>query len=1225
MRVLLVALIFTISFCCSALTYYPKFDFFGAKDGLSMNTITDVVSDHYGHLWIATQAGINRFDGKHFKLYDTTGDQQGPSVKHIKKLRFNHNQLWLITRNDGLNRYHFDGELFEQFNSSNSALPDDILDIDIEANGNIWVATADRGLLYFSSKTRKIIRQLTHSTTQCTSINSLFRDKDDRLWLGCDTGLISIEPEQNDYRVTLWGEGMLHKVSAIEQGSGNTLWIGTQAQGLLLVDILNNKVIEVEAAIPYKSSPISVLKRDKFGTLWIGYRSHGLARYWPSQRHLHRFNSTNENSYSVASPVITSLWIDDEQQLWIGSQGGLNKTYLDAQYFGHIHGFSFPTDNLQNLDIRAILEDENEDLWIGTANGVYLGLKQNAGELSGFELFNPQNTLLAKSFISFIEQDDKGQTWIGTHGDGLFIYAQDKQSYIHYQASVQGDNSLTSNTLYSLYFDRDKQPWITTKDAGIAQYLGVEKGFRTFSTAQGLPTNWITDMTQDDQGYYWLTSATDGLISIAPTGEIRHFTTNSSVALPKKHLFSIVNGKSDSLWIASDEGLIHFNSNTFSSQLLTTEDGLIGNSIYMLLADQQHHLWLGTTQGLTHLDTDTMTTTNYTDIDGIQDNEFNLGAASLGRNDTLYVGGVNGFNHFNPSQLPRTHTPNMPVISDIYVLNRLTPLPKADSESQQELPALLLSHEDDIFSLHYNSPNLHNGKRLSYEYRMIGLNPTWIQASAEQTSYFTGLPSGHYIFEVRAKDLNSNISPTRQLKVIIEPAPWCSPFAYTLYVIVTLVIIGYLFYRKWRQYKQQAKLLNDIAQSEQRLQLALWGSGDEFWDWDITQARATRTNAFLKYPEEIQGLRDAITKCIHPEDIPKVTQIARECINEQIDKFSVIYRGLDKQDNWLWVLNRGQVVERDANGKATRLAGTIKNIQQQKETEHVLRELNQELEQRVEQRTTELQERNDELKKILDELEHTQDELMNKEKMAALGGLVASITHEVNTPIGISVTAASHLQDSVKVFDRNYQQGEVSHEDFEQYQKEVAECCKLLLSNLERASRLIASFKQVSVDQSHEDVREFNLHAYLDEIFISLNPMLSRTHHNYSYHCPEKLLIKSTPGAFYQMISNLFNNSVIHAYPDGRSGNLNLTVTRNDTGIQITYQDDGCGMSEEIQSQVFQPFFTTKRGKGGSGLGMNIVYNIVTQVLSGEIQIASAPNKGTTFTITLPSTLLVNN
>ncbi|QYJ81467.1 two-component regulator propeller domain-containing protein [Shewanella aegiceratis] len=1206
-----------------AFSYQPQFDSFGAKEGLSMNTVTDIVNDKEGHLWIATQAGLNRYDGKRFKIFDTQGDNRGPSAKYIKKLHFSRTTLWLITRNDGINRYHADSGIFEPFNASNSPLPDDIVDLDEDAQGNLWIATADNRLLYFSPASNKLLATLDSSTTQglpSGRINTLYRDRQDRLWVGTLNGLASLKQTADEISVTQYAPEVLRGVSAIEAGKSNTLWVGTQTRGLFLLDITNDQAMAIAAVPASPAFSISALRRDKFGSLWIGFRAQGLARYEPSRNEIHRLNASAENRYSINSPVITSLWIDNEQQLWIGSKGGgLSKTFLDAQYFGHIHGFSFNDNNLLNVDIRSLLEDSQGTLWVGTASGVYRGLKNPRGELTGFIPFHVQNPSLSQAFISFIKEDEPGQLWIGTRGDGLFIYTADKQSYIHYLADAKSPNSLPSNQLYSLYFDRQGTPWITSSDGGIARYAGIATGF----IAVPLPIKTVTDMLQDGDGNYWLTSSSDGLLRLAANGEITHFASHTPHALPKQHLFSIVAGDNHSLWIASNEGLLHFNTQDFSSRLLTTADGLIDDTIYLLFADQRRHLWLGTTKGLTQLDPGSLKTTNYTDIDGIQDNEFNFGAAALGRNNSLYLGGVNGFNHFNPAQLPRRQPPTLPVITDLFVLDQAQGLPDMDQGTPRLPPSLALPHTADIFSLHYHSPDLHNATRLSYQYRLLGLNDTWIAGSPEQVAYFTGLNPGNYLFEIRAKDINQQYSPIRRLKIMLEPAPWQSPFAYTLYFTLTLMLVSLIFYRKWSQYQQQAALLHEVAQSEQRLQLALWGSGDEFWDWNIVHGNATRTNTFLKYPEQEQELKKTIATCVHPDDIPKVSRVAKECINDQIDKFSLTYRGLAPDGEWLWVLNRGQVVERDEAGKAVRIAGTIKNIQQQKETEHALRELNQRLEQRVNERTLELQQRNDELKHTLDELEHTQGELMDKEKMAALGGLVASITHEVNTPIGISVTAASHLQESVKHFDQLYRRGEITEEDFEQYQNEVAECCRLILANLERASKLIASFKQVSVDQSHEDVREFDLHAYLEEIFISLNPMLSRTPHEYSYQCPEKLIIQSTPGAFYQIVSNLFNNSVIHAYPDGKSGKLSLDVARTDQGICITYQDDGCGMSQEVQAQVFQPFFTTKRGKGGSGLGMNIVSNIVTQVLKGEISIDSQEGRGSTFIIHLPDSLIV--
>ena len=216
----------------------------------------------------------------------------------------------------------------------------------------------------------------------------------------------------------------------------------------------------------------------------------------------------------------------------------------------------------------------------------------------------------------------------GTRGDGLFIYTSDKQSYIHYQADANSPNSLPSNQLYTLYFDQQGSPWVTSSDGGVAKYEGITKGFVTVP----LPIATITDMLQDSEGNYWLTSSRDGLIRLTAEGEITHFSLHTSHPIPKKHLFSIVADNNHILWIASNEGLLRFNTQDFSSRLLTTTDGLIDNTIYLLFADQRRHLWLGTTKGLTQLDPDTLQTTNYTDIDGIQDNEFNFGAAALGSN-----------------------------------------------------------------------------------------------------------------------------------------------------------------------------------------------------------------------------------------------------------------------------------------------------------------------------------------------------------------------------------------------------------------------------------------------------------------------------------------------------------------------------------------------------------------------------------------------------------------
>ncbi|WP_028772645.1 sensor histidine kinase [Shewanella waksmanii] len=1233
MRPLLLLIICCFSFFSSAAQFSPRFDTFGVDEGLSMNTVNDVVHDQQGYLWVATQAGLNRFDGKQFIQYNPKANGLGPSKKHITKLYYGEQQrLWLITRSDGINLYLPQSDSFTYFNQANSGIPNNhIVDLLEDTNGHLWIATADQGLIYFDPETKKILKHYRYDGTShaliSDSITGLFQDRFNRMWLSFVNGLMVFDSAQDQF-IAVDVSVINGNITQLEQAPRNEIWIASSTGELWLLNVESRQLKPIALAEDKPNSAISSLKYDGIDTLWVAYANQGVALYDIKHQQTSWLKHSHSHPFSLSSPLVNVLWLDDERQMWIGTQGGgLNKANLNAAFFGHLHPYSFDKNNLRNKDVRAIAL-HNSQLYVGTAKGVFVTTLDEQGHASSFKKFDPSNSRLSNGFISFIELGPQGKLWFGTRGDGLFIYsAEGDYRHLHHTPQTpQSVDYLATNQLYALYFDPQGDGWLTTKDAGFYRFT---KGTTTPQHYQhneniinSLPTNALTDVTQDRRGHTWFTSYQDGLVELTAEGQFNHYI---DAALPSNHLFNIVAGDDNLLWIASSDGLIKFDSTSKQSQLFTKADGLIGDTVYLLTQDATHQLWLGTANGLTRFNPKNQQVVNFTRDDGIQDNEFNFGASFLSQDGWLYLGGINGFNHFQPSQVRLGSAPRRPIIDALYILDKRVPLPTSTSNNLQKgnrAATLKLHYNDDIFSLHFNSPSLRAASYLKYEYRMIGLSETWLPSPDGQFIYFTGLKPGAYLFQVRARDLNGNLSPNKQLKIIIPPAPWLSPLAYVMYALLVVLTIAGLFYRKHRQFKQQAQVLSRIENSEQRLLLALWGSGDEFWDWDLVAKRTVRTNSFLNYPKDNVSLKQVLAQCIHPEDVDEIQQQLDSCLENRSDKFSIAYRARGENDQWIWVLNRGQVVSRDANLKPTRIAGTIKNIQQLKQSELALKQLNSDLEDRVKARTQDLEQSNQELTDTLASLDHAQTELIDKEKMAALGGLVASITHEINTPIGISVTAASHLQESVKRFNTAYANEDVSHDDFELYQKEVAECSQLMLTNLGRASRLIKSFKQVSVDQSHEDVRQFDLHVYLEEIFVSLNPLLSRTQHHYEYQCPESLQITSNPGAFYQIISNLFNNSVIHAYPDGNSGHLSLQVEQTAEAIVMTYQDDGCGMSDEVKNHIFAPFYTTKRGKGGSGLGMNIVYNLVNQVLGGNIEVESAPQQGTRFIITLPLSLL---
>ncbi|MFC5471357.1 sensor histidine kinase [Cohnella suwonensis] len=252
------------------------------------------------------------------------------------------------------------------------------------------------------------------------------------------------------------------------------------------------------------------------------------------------------------------------------------------------------------------------------------------------------------------------------------------------------------------------------------------------------------------------------------------------------------------------------------------------------------------------------------------------------------------------------------------------------------------------------------------------------------------------------------------------------------------------------------------------------------------------------------------------------------------------------------------------------------------------------------------------------ELQQAQKQLVESEKMVALGSLVAGVSHEINTPIGIGVTAASYLDERSKAFQSLYQDNKMKRSDLDEYLKSVRETTGMIQTNLFRASELIRSFKQVAVDRSVETKRTFQIKEYIREVLISLQPNLKKTKLRVVLLGKDGVSIYSDPGAISQIVTNLIMNSIIHAYDADAEGTITINTSSYKDEMTLHYSDDGRGMASEIVEQIFNPFFTTNRAGGGTGLGMHIVYNLVTQSLGGTIRCESNPGIGTEFIIQIP-------
>ncbi|MBF0614532.1 MAG: PAS domain-containing protein [Magnetococcales bacterium] len=311
-------------------------------------------------------------------------------------------------------------------------------------------------------------------------------------------------------------------------------------------------------------------------------------------------------------------------------------------------------------------------------------------------------------------------------------------------------------------------------------------------------------------------------------------------------------------------------------------------------------------------------------------------------------------------------------------------------------------------------------------------------------------------------------------------------------------------------------------------------------------------------------------------------------------------------------LQPGQPTSPEKENLLLAMGHTLGSMIERKELEESLQQHNLLLEERVQTRTAELHEH-------LATLKNTQNQLIQSERLAALGGLVAGISHEIKTPVGTGFTAVTYLESELNKFLTLCQQGQPRREELDHFLENLSEATRLIKANLKRASDLILSFKQVAVDQTSQEKRRFDLKEYLEETVFTLRPKLKTTRIRVTVSCPEGIWLYSFPGAISQVIANFILNSLTHAFTRDQEGEIHIQAgLLTSSMVFLHYRDNGCGMDADTLKQIYEPFFTTNRNQGGSGLGMHIVYNLVTQRLNGNITAQSRAGVGTEFHIQFP-------
>ena len=1217
-----------------------RFQRYGVGDGLSQTTVRDLYQDQDGFVWLGTQDGLNRFDGYEFRIYrndtaqeNTLGDNHIIAIERAATKGF-----WVGTQSGGLALYNSSKDDFRRFQAGGKfgdIANNSISAIKLDANRRFWAATNAATLQWLDEK------QMLFQNVPSVSIDSVGKVKsmlDYRggLLLGTRNGIFFLANERA--RLVPWpaqSPMTIEVETAIRSLDGKEIWVASLDSGLYRFSESGRLIQHIQRRDGLADDNVRDLQFDRLGRLWVATFD-GLSRIDAPNAAIKTWRYNEGLGGTLASSRIQSLMEDRDGLMWIGTWlNGASLFIPRTETFQEITAQSGNINALPGSAVPGLFVDKDASLWLGVLEGGGL-IHYDIGKGILARYVNDQNKpdSLPSGAVQNIARDGKGNIWVAT-GTGLARLKPDGKTFEIFRNEKNNPRSLPYNSLQRLFVDSKGTLWVGTAGGGLASRCQTCDYFDRYPIPEGnaytINDN-INAIFEDSQGQFWFGLRPGGLVKLnrqngvmyryrgvpGKTGSLSHDTVTSIFEDSRQRLWIGTQGGGLNRMEVSPRGEVSF-------VVYGTKEGLATNAIGGMAEDTLGNIWVSTTAGLSRINPEREEIENFGSRDGAQDIGYFVGSYGKLPDGRILFGGLRGVTVFNPLQVGSQPAPNRTRLTRLRVLkrgDRNTGKRPFIYTSGPTGGRLQLEAQADDLSLEFSALSYTDPQALRYSYRMVGVTDDWFETdSLRRLASFNNLEPGEYRFEVKARSPDGQWGEPYVLPITLPPPWWATRWAKFSYVVLTTLLIGVFAFEFFQRTRERHRAQKNISDSEQRLKLTLWGTGDELWDLDLKTHRMLRSNPLriLKASnDEIVENTISLRDSGHPDDIEIFEKAMSRCIKGLDESMDTTLRVQSIHDEWYWIRIRGRVVERDKLGHAVRMSGTTGDVNEFKLHEIALAEINAQLEQRVAQRTEALNKLNVDLHASIDQLTETQQQLVEAEKLAALGGLVAGVAHEINTPLGIGVTAASFLDVEVRRLDKMVSENTLTKIDLENFSRNATESSQLILRNLYRADKLVKSFKQVAVDQSSQETRVINLQSYIEEVLVSLQPAIKKTPHEVHLYCTEVLVFETYPGAIYQILVNLVMNSLLHAFAKVEKGKIDILISQDRNAALVEFRDNGCGMPEDIRRRVFDPFFTTRRGDGGSGLGLHIAWNLATQLLSGSISCESEVGKGTSFYLRIP-------
>ena len=1238
-----------------------KFRRYSLDQGLSQGTIRTIVQDDQGFMWFGTQDGLNRFDGYQFDIFiHQSKDPNSLRSDYIRDLyQSPQGDLYVATR-FGLSVFNRHNETFTPIklydqsstkhihsnhkgighkNHNQAEKQIEVNAIIADSNNTLWVASLD-GLFaidLFNNKVSHFKHQANDpSSLPNDAVYSLLIDKHGTLWVGTETGLSSFVVSKQNFKHWLKTEDNPNgnNISSIVEDHHDNLWIGTYNSGLIKLNPAQNKfkrfvhqpINDINAKGNSSQSlahnRVRALLIDKNKQLWIGTRGGLSIMQLDNEQITNHYHQKSINS-SLSDSHIWSMYADDNDSIWLGTSGGISQHIQSSKLFGHRSTSEIKGLGINYKKVRSLFKTTDEHLWVGTDKGLnHFNPNTQTYQYYTHDSQNPAT--ISKGMITAVLVDKRNRVWAGSYDGGLNLLLPNGQfkRYFHQPDNPQ---SISNNRVYSIMQDNQGDLWVGTLH-GLNRFNPSTEKFQRFyhqkDNPDSLGFDGIYATMQSGNGDIWIATRGGGLSRYSPTTtKFNHYKHNpqNTKSLSHNRVFAVHQNSPDNLWVATSMGLNKLDIATGEFTRYGKEHGLNNDTVYAVSSDQAGFIWVSTNRGLARFDPVTERFKSFDKKRGLQSNEYNNGAYFKATDGELFFGGINGFNRFYPLQIEDNLKPPKLVISQFYLANQfpqlqeqnpLSPLIKVANQTQ----SIELNHQQPVFSFEFAALHYIDSTKNRYAYMLQGFDDQWTYTSASnRRATYTNLPAGEYVFKFKAANSDGIWTTTpKSVYLTIHAAPWFTWWAYLIYASVLGSIICAFIWQHW--HKQIS-----IKQSERRLQLALWSSGNQFWDWDFVKNRLIRSDVddYILPTGDLNNIK-SLRSSIHPDDYQTLVNTFNQHLRGYSDYFECAYRIKDHRNQWIWLLDRGKVVKRNEKGKALRAIGTVQDITEFKAAESQLRELNEQLEQRVKNRTEELASTVDNLAATIKELTLTQEQLLEAKKAAALGNLVAGVAHELNTPIGICITSISTLNGiSNELFEKQHN-NQLTRRVFTQYQQTCQQSLQLVTDNLMRSAKLVQTFKMIAVEQHSEERSLCQLNEHLQGIISSYSDKLKANQISLEITGDPHVTIESYGNSLDVIFSQLLDNSLQHGFREDTKGKITISILTEMDNISVRYHDNGCGLCSNSKEKLFDPFFTTNRTQGQTGLGMHIVFNHITQKLRGTIKIDDKTTNGLGYVIQFP-------